>query len=136
MRALPRPRKRVQLDISYSVVNIVLLMIFFFLATGRLVNPVRHDISLAETSELPLESLPSPILVVTANGGWQLDGQDVAPELLPAALNSLPQPLILHVLINRDAPASALMAVINRPELQTVPMRLVTLRPEEAGAAP
>ena len=131
MRALPRPRKRVQLDISYAVVNIVLLMIFFFLATGRLVNPVRPDISLAETSELPLEALPAPILVVAQNGSWQLDGRDLSPELLGAALNALPQPVTLHVLINREAPADALVSVLGRPELRDVALRLVTLRQDQ-----
>jgi len=128
MRPLPRPLRKLRLDVSYAVVNIVLLLIFFFLATGRLVNPVRPDISLAETSELPLDALPSPILVVGQDGRWQLDGRELSPELLAAALNTLPQPVVLHVLINRDAPAGALVSVIARPELRDVSLRLVTLR--------
>lgn len=128
MRPLPRPLRKLRLDVSYAVVNIVLLLILFFLATGRLVNPVRPDISLAETSELPLDALPSPILVVGQDGRWQLDGRELSPELLAAALNTLPQPVVLHVLINRDAPAGALVSVIARPELRDVSLRLVTLR--------
>jgi biopolymer transport protein ExbD len=110
------------------VVNIVLLLIFFFLTTGRLIDPVRPDIRLSETSELPLDALPSPILVVAQDGAWQLDGRDLSPDLLAPALAALPQPVVLHVLINRDAPAGALVAVISRPELRDVSLRLVTLR--------
>ncbi len=105
MRSLfPRPKKHVQLDVSLAIVNIVLLLIFFFLATGRLLNPISAEIDLTETSELPLDQLPSPILVVNADGTWSLDGQAVAPEFLDIALADLPQPVVLHLLIDRRPP--------------------------------
>jgi len=128
MRALPRPHKRVRMDISFAVVNIVLLLIFFFLVTGRLLSPVDPQMELAETSELPLDALPKPLLVITSEGGWQLDGRDLAPELLGVALGELPQPPELHVLINRHADAAMLTALLARPELAGVRIRLVTLR--------
>jgi biopolymer transport protein ExbD len=127
VKSLPRPRPRIQLDVSLAIVNIVLLLIFFFLSTGRLLNPVASDLDVAETTDLPLDQLPSPILVVDQDGGWSLDGAPLAPELLGTALQLLPQPVTLHVLINRADPANALLAVINRPELQDVTVRLVTL---------
>ncbi|PYF09884.1 biopolymer transport protein ExbD [Rhodobacter viridis] len=128
MRPLPRPQKRVRMDISFAVVNVVLLLIFFFLVTGRLMNPVDPEIELAETSELPLDALPSPLLVITAEGGWQLDGRDLAPELLGVAIGELAQPPVLHVLVNRHADATLLTGVLARPELAGVRVRLVTLR--------
>ncbi|MEL6426040.1 MAG: biopolymer transporter ExbD, partial [Pseudomonadota bacterium] len=54
-------RRTVELDVSLAIVNIVLLLIFFFLATGRLLNPVDARIDLSDTSDLPLDQLPSPI---------------------------------------------------------------------------
>lgn len=126
-RALPRPKKPVQLDVSLAIVNIVLLLIFFFLATGRLLNPVGPDLELSQTSELPLDQLPSPILVINADGTWDLNGNEVAPDLLDVALQNLPQPVVLHLLINRQAPANSLIQVINRPELVDTEIRLVTL---------
>jgi biopolymer transport protein ExbD len=128
MRTLPRPTQKVSLDFSLAIVNIVLLLILFFLATGQLMNPPAKDIVLAETSELPLEQLPTPILVVSTDGGWQLDGAPVAPDLLGTAVADLPQPVVLHVMINRDAPATALMDVLAHPDLADTEMRLVTLR--------
>lgn len=126
-RPLPRPKQPTQLDVSLAIVNIVLLLIFFFLATGRLLNPVGPDLDLSQTSELPLDQLPSPILVINADGTWDLNGNVVAPDLLDVALQNLPQPVVLHLLINRDAPANALIQVINRPELTETEIRLVTL---------
>ncbi|WP_298294610.1 biopolymer transporter ExbD [uncultured Litoreibacter sp.] len=126
-RPLPRPKPPVRLDVSLAIVNIVLLLIFFFLATGRLLNPVGPDLELSQTSELPLDQLPSPILVIHADGTWDLNGNEVAPDLLDVALQNLPQPVVLHLLINREAPANALIQVINRPELTETEIRLVTL---------
>lgn len=136
-RPLPRPKKPIQLDVSLAIVNIVLLLIFFFLATGRLLNPVGPDLELSQTSELPLDQLPSPILVIGADGAWQLNGADVAPDLLDVALQTLPEPVVLHLLINRQAPANALIAVMSRPELAQTEIKLVTLhRRSGSGASP
>jgi len=126
-RPLPRSRPARPLDVSLAIVNIVLLLIFFFLVTGRLLNPASADVDLSETSELPLDQLPSPILVVTATGEWQLDGASIVPTLLPVALDALPQPVVLHLMINRAAPSTLLINLLNRPELNDVEIRLVTL---------
>ncbi len=126
-RALPPPPDKAKLDVSLAIVNIVLLLIFFFLATGRLLNPVGPDVKLAETTELPLDQLPSPILVIGADGRWELDGQEVAQDFLGIALDSLEQPVVLHLLVDRSAPANAMINVLNRPELAEREVRLVTL---------
>lgn len=128
IRTLPKPSKPIKLDVSLAIVNIVLLLILFFLATGQLLNPPSSDIDIAETSELPLDLLPSPILVVGDTGTWELNGQPVAPDLIDVAIATLPQPVTLHILINRQAPATSLLDVMNTPALANVEMRLVTLR--------
>lgn len=128
MRALPRPKPKIQLDSSLAIVNIVLLLIFFFLATGQLLNPPSQGVDLAETTELPLDQLPSPILVVDESGAWQLDGAPVTPELLSVALSNLQEPVTLHILINGEAPANSLLEIVNRADLAAAEMKLVTLR--------
>ncbi|MEO1540494.1 MAG: biopolymer transporter ExbD [Pseudomonadota bacterium] len=126
-------RRTVELDVSLAIVNIVLLLIFFFLATGRLLNPVDARIDLADTSDLPLDQLPSPILVVSADGSWALDGKELAVENLQLGLNGLPLPedpkaeRLIHLLIDKAAPASVLLAIVNRPEFDPFEVRLVTL---------
>lgn len=128
MKPLPPGHKKMEMDVSYSIVSIVFLLMFFFLLTGQAQNRVAQNMALAETSELPLDRLPSPILIVGEGGAWSLDGAPVAPELLAFALQSLPQPVILHVLIGKEAPAESLLQVVTRPDLANVELRLVTLR--------
>lgn len=127
IRSLESPRKPVKLDVSLAIVNIVLLLILFFLATGQLLNPQTGDVALAETQDLPIDALPTPILIVDGDT-WELDGSVVAPELIEVALANLPDPVVLHVLIARDAPAQGLLEVMNTPALSDVEIRLVTLR--------
>lgn len=126
-KSLARSRAPAHMDVSLAIVNIVLLLIFFFLATGRLLNPAGAEIELSETTELPLDQLPEPILVINKDGSWALNGAKIVPENLDLALSDLPQPVVLYLLINRTAPANTLLAVINRPELQETEVRLVTL---------
>ncbi|MFQ6551445.1 ExbD/TolR family protein [Aestuariibius insulae] len=124
---LPPPPSRIGLDVSLAIVNIVLLLIFFFLATGQLLNPVDSEVDLAETRELPLDQLPSPILIVTERGNWELDGRVIDQDLLGVAIGDLPEPKTLHILMDGAAPASDLLELSARPELQEVALRLVTL---------
>lgn len=128
IRALPKRRAPIKLDISLAIVNIVLLMILFFLATGQLLHPRTGDVAVATTQDVPIEALPSPILIVAPDGRLELDGTPVAEDLLPIALSSLPQPVTLHLLMNADAPATDLVALMNTPGLADVELRLVTLR--------
>ena len=126
---LPRRRRPVGIDVSIAIVNIVLLLIFFFLATGQINADDRIEgLSLARTSELPLEQLPRPILIAEPGGGWLLDGARVAPDLLGVALDRLPQPVTVHLLIDREAPAEGLVTLLNNPGLRDRAIKLVTLR--------
>ena len=125
---LPPSRPRVAIDVSMAIVNIVLLLIFFFIVTGQMsVTSGVEGLELSETSELPLEQLPKPVLVVDRDGGWQLDGTPVAPELLGVALDALAQPVMLHLVIDRATPAEALVSVLRHPALRDRAVRLVTL---------
>lgn len=128
IRSLPTPAKPIKLDVSLAIVNIVLLLILFFLATGQLLNPRTGTTDIAETSELPLDALPTPILIVGDDGTWTLDGTPVAPALIGTALAALPDANTLHLLINRDAPAASLVDVMTNPALSDTTLRLVTLR--------
>ncbi len=128
MKRLPARSKHLDGDVSYSIVSIVFLLLFFFLITGQMMNRAAQGMALAETKDLPLDRLPSPILIVGDDGQWSLDGIPVAPDLLALALQDLPQPVILHVLIGKESPAASLLQVVTRPDLANIDLRLVTLR--------
>ncbi|MFD1795515.1 biopolymer transporter ExbD [Paracoccus aurantiacus] len=120
-----RRTERAHIDTSLSIVNIVLLLLFFFIIVGQAARP-QPGIDLSQTTDLPLEQLPSPILLVDADGEWLLDGQPISPELLPAAMTG-GAGQVLHLMIDRDAPASLLVDALNDPVLADYDLRLVTL---------
>ncbi|MDO5704520.1 MAG: hypothetical protein Q4G49_05515 [Paracoccus sp. (in: a-proteobacteria)] len=127
---LPRRRRRTHgFDMSMAIVNVVLLLLFFFLVIGPQVQP-RGGLTLARTVDLPLDRLPSPVLVILPDGGWSLDGVAIAPELLRGSMAGKGD--TLHVLIDREDRAATLIALLRSPETTGFRVRLVTLR----GASP
>ena len=127
--SLPRRRRQSGIDVSMAIVNIVLLLIFFFLVTGQMnVSDRVEGLKLARTTVLPLEQLPKPVLIVDPDGGWSLNGQRVAADLLGFAMDDLPQPVTLHLVIDRSAPADGLIELLNHPALADLTVKLVTLR--------
>ena len=131
---LGRSRRRLRIDVSFAVVNIVLLLVFFFVVNGQIASTRQAgQVSLPATTDLPLDRLPRPILVVTAGDEWTLDGQPIASDMLGVAVGNLPAPVTLHVLIDRDAPADSLVWVLSNPALRDVAVRLVTVREGDRG---
>ncbi len=121
----PRRHERAYIDTSLSIVNIVLLLLFFFMIVGQTARPA-PGVELSRTEDLPLEQLPSPILIVEGDGSWLLDGEPISPELLPAAIPAAGGQ-ILHLMIDREAPAHLLVETLNDPVLAEYDLRLVTL---------
>ncbi|MEM9870536.1 MAG: biopolymer transporter ExbD [Pseudomonadota bacterium] len=113
-----------KMDSGLAIVNIVLLLIFFFLTTGSLSNSTTVTVSLPETTELPLNLLPKPLLTVSVDGDLTLDGVPIERGGLAAALVDDP---MLHVLADREANAGALLDLIAAEELIAVQIRLVTV---------
>jgi len=124
-RILPSQERHIQLDVSLAIVNIVLLLIFFFLATGSLMNAPTYGVDLSETEELPIEILPKPILILGRAGQMSLDGLPIESDALAEAIEGAP---LLHVLIDRVAPAQELVDLLTRPYLAETEVKLVTIR--------
>jgi biopolymer transport protein ExbD len=131
-RILSPPPRRRQADFSLATVNIVLLLVFFFLITGSMVQTGEADVDLARTSELPLERLPRPLLLIDENGNEALDGTPLAAgELGPALAEQSAG--VLYVLADRDLPADRLLGLLQRPELAGIGLQLVTLHTRGAS---
>lgn len=123
-RILPVQSRRTTVDSSFFIVNIVLLLILFFLATGQIMNTPSSGVDLSETRDLPVDNLPKPLLILGPEGQLSLDGEDIAPELLAQALVGQVR---LHVLVDRTAPAITLVDLLARPELALIEVKLVTI---------
>lgn len=127
---LPKTTRKLPLDFSLTTVNIVLLLIFFFLVSGSLIETEELQVDLAETSELPLDRLPRPLLLMDVDEKLSLNGEAVTQNTLVAAL----RPLLssdaprLHILADRDVPAINLVSLIQRADLAGIEIKLVTLR--------
>lgn len=121
---LPPPRPTKAIDSSLAIVNIVLLLIFFFLATGSLIASDSVEIDLPETTQLPLDLLPKPLLAVDADAAMTLDGVPLEPGALAEALIDYPT---LHVLADRELGAGVLLDLLAAEELVAVSVKLVTL---------
>ncbi|MDG1281324.1 MAG: biopolymer transporter ExbD [Pseudorhodobacter sp.] len=130
-RLLPPPRRK-EADFSLAIVNIVLLLVFFFLITGSLVQNGEIEIDLAETAELPLERLPRPLLLIDATGAMALDGVPLQADQIAASLGeTLPE--ALYLLADGGLSADRLMALTTRPDLAGLSLRLITLHVRSGG---
>ncbi len=132
---LEAQRHRRRPDFGLAQVNIVLLLVLFFLVVGTIVENDELAVDLAETSELPLERLPRPLLLIDANGAWSLDGAPMAEAAVVEALKAPPpdgQPNAVYILAPRDMAADRLLRAMQLllPSGRTV--KLVTLK---AGGA-
>ena len=121
---LPAQPERLKPDISLFIVNIVLLMILFFLATGQIMNGTSTNERLAITQNLPLDLLPQPLLEISVAGALTLDGEPIGEGELVAKLNGSRD---LFILIGADVSASRLVDFLARDDLAEVNIELVTI---------
>lgn len=132
MRYLRAPTRRPKPDFSLSTINIIFLLLLFYLATGSLIQPGELDAEVPVTQDLPLEKLPRPLLLMTADG-LLLDGQPVtraqAAGAVQAAIDQLPaKSRFLNLLAEQRVPAARLLDLAAELQTADVPIRLVTLR--------
>lgn len=124
----PRP------DFSLSTVNIVLLLVLFFMIVGAPADQAERQVDLPLTRDLPLDNLPRPLLLVE-QGSWALvlDGVEVSAAALADAIagGGLDR---LHLLVARDHPAQALLALTTALTDAGAEVVLVTLRAPSAEA--
>lgn len=127
---LPPKREAKAIDSSLAIVNIVLLLIFFFLTTGSLMASRTVEVALPDTTELPLDLLPKPLLTVSIDGTMTLDGEPMEAGTLATSIIDSPR---LHVLADRDLSATELLTILDNEALIAVEVQLVTIHRKERG---
>ena len=118
-------------DFGLAQVNIVLLLVLFFLVVGTIVETSEQAVKLPETTDLPLERLPRPLLLIDGSDTWQLDGEAMTPIETVTYLIENPESLRqVNLLMAQDLPADALFDVLRRLEDTGLGVALVTIKQE------
>lgn len=130
-----RPRQR--MDFALPTINVIFLLMLYFLVAGTLVEDDELSVAPPETSPLPSERLPRPLLLVTDDGRLLLDGLSLdAAEVstrAPAALAAT-SAAELNLLVPAGMAAEPFLSLLARLDAAGVPVRLVTVeRPDEAS---
>ena len=133
MTILPAPAPRRRHDFALTMINIVFLLLLFFLTTGSLTNRDEAQSGVPVTKDLPLERLPRPLLLLQRDGGLSLDGHPVTADTAGAAAQNAvaakgKADAALNVLADPTIPASALLALAERLRGEGLSIRLVTVR--------
>ncbi len=132
---LPPSPKRVRPDMALAIVNVVLLLIMFFLATNALWNQsAPTEIRLSQTRDLPISQLPTPMLQIDLDDKMSLDGDPFPEAELGARLAELDR---VYLLMDRTAPGRQLTSLLADPVFQDIDVVLVTIRQRNTqGAMP
>jgi biopolymer transport protein ExbD len=127
------PFKRRRSETTLALINIVFLMLVFFLVAGRIAPPVPQDLILVQIDD-PAPAAPADTLAVTSAGQVFWKGLPARPEDYAAAL----QPAgpggarVARLMVDRDLPAAELVALSRRlREAGAQEVRLVAERRTE-----
>jgi biopolymer transport protein ExbD len=128
MRQLHNPVRPRRPDFSLAIVNIVFLLLLFYLASGSLVARSELEADVPFTRELPLELLPRPLLLLDADGSMHLDGRPVVTADLSEAVRAAAQEGgVINVLAARSMAGRDLLATLSLLDIADIEVRLVTL---------
>ena len=113
---LARPPKRSQQESTITLINVVFLMLIFFLIAGTLTPPLDKDVTLISTLESE-QAEPPDALFVTADGILRARGEEVTAQAYVAAVRQkdllLPEdPVSVKIAADRDLPAERLIALV------------------------
>lgn len=132
---LGQPQRR-KPDFSLSTVNIVLLLVLFFLIVGAPADQAERQIDLPITRDLPLDVLPRPLLLIEqGSDALVLDGVVVSRDALVQTVSEggLEQ---LYLLVSREHPAQAVLDLTADLSNAGAEIVMVTLRLSPQEGAP
>ena len=131
MRQAPTERRK--LDFSIATINVIFLLLLFFILSGTIVEQSETGIDPAQTRTLPVERLPRPLLVLRGADDIVLEGRPVRRSGLPAALAAVRGSIErkdprIFILASGDLASSVLLDVIASIKGRGFAISLVTLR--------
>lgn len=111
---IPRENHKRQMESTISLINVVFLMLIFFLVAGQLAPPADKQVELVETTDA--ESLPPPeALYVRADGTLVFNGQptDAASYMAAHPLPAENPESTLKLAVDRNLDAARLVEIID-----------------------
>lgn len=106
--ALSKPSRRAQSEPTIALINIVFLMLVFFMIAGALAPTLDDEISLIDTAELDGRA-PPDTTVLRADGTLVLRGELVTPEQAVAASLDGVNGADFRLVADREVEATVLM---------------------------
>lgn len=133
MLRLARPRKTRQRESTIALINIVFLMLIFFLVAGTLTPPLDRDVDLISTESAD-RSEPPDALFVTREGEMRLDGTPTDAAAFMArqrAEDGGVENLEIKVAADRELPAARLVDIVGA--LKAAGARKISIITERAA---
>lgn len=130
------------MDFAVPAINIVFLLLLFFITSGSQVNRPELNVAPPTAELLPGDRLPRPLLAILPDGSLHLDGQATSEADLVAAIEAgrLGRPAArstLSILADRSLSARDLLALMDRLRGATgLSLQLVTRRELAGRPAP
>lgn len=93
---------------SIALINIVFLMLVFFMVAGTLAQPLDKDLSLVRTADLDGRS-PPDTLVVHPDGRMSFRGEDIDSAQAFLAMRSEEEREVVRVVPDQELPAQTLV---------------------------
>lgn len=95
---------------TIALINVVFLMLVFFLVAGTIAQPLDPELTLVRTSEID-PSAPPDALVIGPDGAMSYRGAPVADASAYLALTDRPDDTVIRVVPDRDLPAAKLIEI-------------------------
>ncbi|WP_306113437.1 MULTISPECIES: biopolymer transporter ExbD [unclassified Roseovarius] len=105
-----RKRQKTVREPTIALINVVFLMLVFFMVAGTVAQPLDGDLQLVQTADLEGRA-PPDALIVHPDGTLSYQGQPIADAAAFYASQPDEERDIIRIVPDRDLPAAQLVAV-------------------------
>jgi len=120
-------------DFSLAIINVVFLLLFFFILTGSVVQRSEMEVRAPFTKNLPLERLPRPLIVISKKSELFLNGVPITEDQLNLTIsqsNGKPDAKFskINILADGKLSAKSFLKIVDWLKKSGIPVRIVTVR--------
>lgn len=134
-----RPKTRERMEFALPTINIIFLLMLYFLVAGTIIQKNEMSITPPETARVPTDRLPRPLLLIDGDGNLFLDGLKVdRSQLVPAVVARVASitgdAKHLNILAPADMSAIPFLQVLTALDAANVPLKVVTVPEDQPGS--